>query len=175
MEMGLLNNWLEDYRSAVVATFGDNLKRIRQDRKMKSTELARALRVPPSTVSQWELESGLPGTRTLFKVAKVLRCSVEDLLAGIDSDYDEMRGDLIRHAGDQKSNPHNEGGADVPASGGVAGSVVDRVERLETELAATRDVANRLARLLEQSGVSEKDRPVEKHQAGVRRGRRKTG
>jgi transcriptional regulator with XRE-family HTH domain len=82
------------YLFADVATFGSNLKRLREERTDFKTKksLAAALGVASSVVSRWENDvTGLPETPTLLKLSKLLNCSVEELLIGIDPDYDALR------------------------------------------------------------------------------------
>jgi transcriptional regulator with XRE-family HTH domain len=72
-----------------MSSFGRNLKRLREARGLKATKLAQGLRVAPSVVSGWEHNRrGLPEASTLFRVAKAVGCSIDDLLADIDADYD---------------------------------------------------------------------------------------
>ena len=59
---------------------------------MSVTELSRAAGVAQSVVSGWRTDRrGLPETPTLFKLAKALRCTIEDLLQNIDEEYDSLR------------------------------------------------------------------------------------
>jgi hypothetical protein len=47
-------------------------------------------------VSGWEHDRrGLPEAQTLFRIAKGLRCSIEELLEGIDRDYDAQSAHLF--------------------------------------------------------------------------------
>ncbi len=55
-------------------------------------ELADRLGVPQPQVSDWENDRhAVLETGTLLRLAKVLRCSVDQLLAGVDPDYDRVR------------------------------------------------------------------------------------
>jgi transcriptional regulator with XRE-family HTH domain len=79
-----------------VPSFGENLKRLRKARSLKSKDLAARAKVARSVWSGWENDRrGLPETPTLLKVAKALRCSIDELLTGVDPDYDAVVG----HAG----------------------------------------------------------------------------
>jgi len=78
-----------------VPSFGENVRALRQKRGLKAKDLADAVDVSPSVVSAWENDrSGLPETPTLFRLAKALRVSIDELLSGLDAEYD-----LIRHTG----------------------------------------------------------------------------
>lgn len=79
------------YTAAVVATFGENVKKLREAAGLKGIDLAERLSVSPPVVSAWENNrTGLPETPTLLKLAKALDCTVDDLLAGIDEEYDAI-------------------------------------------------------------------------------------
>jgi transcriptional regulator with XRE-family HTH domain len=72
-----------------VPSFGENLKRIRQRSRLKSKDVAERVDVAKSVVSGWENNRrGLPETPTLFKLAKALNCSIEELLQGVDAEYE---------------------------------------------------------------------------------------
>jgi transcriptional regulator with XRE-family HTH domain len=74
---------------AAVPSFGENLKRIRKRSKLKSKDIAERVDVARSVVSGWENDRrGLPETPTLFKLAKALECSIEELLHGVDAEYE---------------------------------------------------------------------------------------
>lgn len=77
---------------STVATFGENVRRLREAASLKGIELAARVGVTPPVISAWEKNrSGLPETPTLLKLAKALAVSVDDLLAGIDPEYDTVR------------------------------------------------------------------------------------
>ena len=74
-------------------SFGRNIRRLRSAAGVRTQrELADRLGVPQPQVSDWEndrytvLETG-----TLLRLAKALRCSVDQLLTGVDPDYDRVR------------------------------------------------------------------------------------
>lgn len=81
------------------AEFGKNVRRYRGDTPAK--DLAKAVRVGQPTLSQWENGKvvGLPKTQTLLKLAKALRVTVDDLLAGVDDEYDSIKREAVAHAG----------------------------------------------------------------------------
>lgn len=80
------------YVLASVATFGRNLQRLRDLAGFKTSKsLADALGVTPPVVSKLENDQqGLPEGPTLLRLAKVLRCSVDELLDGVDAEYQTM-------------------------------------------------------------------------------------
>lgn len=57
-----------------------NIKNIRKKAGLTQTELAEALNVGQSAVAAWETGQALPQADKLVKIAKVLHCTVDDLL-----------------------------------------------------------------------------------------------
>ncbi len=56
--------------------------------------IAQALNVEQAAVSKWETGRALPGAETLLRLAVLLECSVDALVGGIDTKYDELRRQL---------------------------------------------------------------------------------
>ncbi len=79
--------------SALPRSLGRNIKRLRQEAGVRTqTALAELLGVAKSQVNDWENDRyPILGTLTLINIAKGLRCSVDDLLAGVDPHYDWTR------------------------------------------------------------------------------------
>lgn len=75
-----------------VATFGENLKRLMKARKVKGTTLASQIGVKQSVLSGWRNDrKGLPETPTLLKLANALGCSFDELLRGVDVEYERRQ------------------------------------------------------------------------------------
>lgn len=55
--------------------------KFREDIGMGQSELANRLKVDRTTVVKWETGNALPRTSMLPKLAKVLRCSIDDLFS----------------------------------------------------------------------------------------------
>ena len=74
-------------------SLGQNVKRLRVAAGIPTQRaLADRLHVPQPQVSDWENDRyAILETLTLIKLAKVLRCSIDDLLEGVDPDYDVVR------------------------------------------------------------------------------------
>ncbi len=74
-------------------SLGQNIKRLRIAAGLSTQRaLADRLHVPQPQVSDWENDRyGTLETQTLMKLAKVLRCSIDELLDGVDPDYDQVR------------------------------------------------------------------------------------
>ncbi len=63
-------------------SFGDRLKKYRQDRRLTQQELADKVGVSNKTVSRWESEGGYPDVPVLVPLARALGVTVDDLLDG---------------------------------------------------------------------------------------------
>lgn len=75
-----------------MGTVGDNIKRLREEAKMTQSALAEKLAVRQPQLSDWEQNRfGIPKIQNLFKIAKVLNASLDDLLLGVDPEYDTAR------------------------------------------------------------------------------------
>ena len=57
-----------------------NIKNMRNNRGITQKMLADELRVAQSTVAMWETGENAPRTKMLLKLAKVLGCTVDELL-----------------------------------------------------------------------------------------------
>lgn len=74
-----------------MATVGENLRRLRLASPKVKTQraLAEAMDVLQSQLSDWERERyGMPDLVTIMKMAKALEVTVEDLVVGVDPEYD---------------------------------------------------------------------------------------
>ncbi len=57
-----------------------NIRNIRKDRGLTQTKLAERIGVLPNAISQWETGRRKPRTSKLKRIAKVLECTIDDLL-----------------------------------------------------------------------------------------------
>jgi transcriptional regulator with XRE-family HTH domain len=89
----------------VKKTFGENLRRLRKAAGLSARELARRVGVTPPVMSKWETQKGLPEGPTLLKLAKALGVAIDELLAGVDPDYDLVREERAQYL------PSSEAGA----------------------------------------------------------------
>ena len=107
-------------------SFGSNIKRLRSAAGVRTQrELADRLGVPQPQVSDWENDRHtILETGTLLRLAKALRCSVDQLLTGVDPDYDRVREATMAIPGGVSTRIDLVGGtaADIPvvAEGDVA-------------------------------------------------------
>ena len=74
-------------------SLGQNIRRLRRESGLHTQKaLADLLGVPQPQVSDWENDRyAVLETLTLVKIAKGLRCSVDELLVGVDPVYDQIR------------------------------------------------------------------------------------
>lgn len=164
----------EAHSYAHPVSFGKNVRRLRLERDMLAKALAQQLGVKQSTLSGWENDrGGLPEGPTLIKFAKVLGCHVEELLVGVDAEYDEIvirLRDLSSHGGKTESVLHR-GGPVVAAS--------SRIQQLEQQLRerdrliSQAEAAARKTLLV--FTTTEENRRAGAHQSRSRGARRKTG
>jgi transcriptional regulator with XRE-family HTH domain len=114
--LGAKNIFAPGYPVGLLPTFGENLKRLRTRAGLKNKELAAKVAVKPPTVSAWERDrGGLPETPTLFKLAKALGCPIEELLQGVDAEYEaaaeKRRQELLDRFGKRLAVDFDEPGA----------------------------------------------------------------
>ena len=57
-----------------------NIKNIREQAGLTQAEVAKALNVGQSAVAAWEADKALPRADKLINIAKLLNCSIEELL-----------------------------------------------------------------------------------------------
>lgn len=70
----------------VSATFGPRLRRLREQKDLSQFELAQLVDVEPGLISRYERGVGMPGSRTLVALARVLDVTVGRLLLGEEDD-----------------------------------------------------------------------------------------
>src|SRR5688500_12686431 len=78
---------------SAVATFGENVRRLRTAAGLEhGRQLAERIGVAPSVVSRWETDAtGLPEAPTLLRLAKAVNCTIDELLQGIDEEYEAIK------------------------------------------------------------------------------------
>lgn len=90
-----------------VATFGDNLKRKRRALQLNQTQLAALCNIAQAQISKYEIDKRLPSADSLIALAKGLDCSVDDLLGGMDPEYDQARQNRAQTHPDQRPASHS--------------------------------------------------------------------
>lgn len=167
----------------VPPTIGGNIRRLREAAGFQTQgAFAKALDVPQPRLSDWENDRyGIPEVANLIKIAKILKVSLDQLIAGVDGDYDNIvarRSDLIRQPGmnDGASENHSPGGvSDVPATARVLAEVGQRYDAFVREVSDVASqfeaAAHRLAALTAEQPALIKDGPARKTPARKRRHR----
>lgn len=85
-------------------SFGNNLKKIRQNNKMTQEELAKKVNTSRSNIANYENDKNMPSIEILNKLSEILNCSTDYLLGKSD----------IRNPEEIKNIPHaNSGGLDT--------------------------------------------------------------
>lgn len=94
----LERNILNSYSDQV--WFGDNVRRFRLLRGLSQEELQDIVGIKQGSLSSLEHNRGRrhPTSATTFKFAKALRCTAEDLLQGMDPEYDALRLSIMADA-----------------------------------------------------------------------------
>ena len=69
-------------------SIGENIKKWREYRNLKQTELAEMLGVSDKTVSSWEINRTEPKMGMVEKISSALRCKKTDIIGSDDSTTD---------------------------------------------------------------------------------------
>jgi transcriptional regulator with XRE-family HTH domain len=123
---------------------GENLRRLREAAGFATgADFARSLGVTVQQLNDWENRREFVDTKTLIRLAKGARCLVEDIVAGVDVNFDAMARDLIRQRGVSSSA--------LPVKAGDHGTEADEVsvlkernKQLEQQLAVARDTLRKV-------------------------------
>lgn len=83
-------------------TVGENIARLREQRGLSQVGLADLLKVRQPSVAKWEKGKN-PSAKTLVKIAKALRCSVDDFFEDVDVEYENQR--RQRRPADEQQRP----------------------------------------------------------------------
>jgi transcriptional regulator with XRE-family HTH domain len=77
---------------ATVPSVGDNIRTRRQQLGLSGGEAAARIGVPPSQLTNWERSRRLDlKLSSLFRVAKALETTVEQLCSGVDEEYETWK------------------------------------------------------------------------------------
>lgn len=79
------------YPSAV-PSFAENMKREREARELSQERLAQLLHVRQGQISSWEKARRQPNAESIKRIAEALGCDPKDLLAGVVTELDALRG-----------------------------------------------------------------------------------
>lgn len=75
--------------------FGDNLKKIRKDKKMSQEQLADRVNVSRQSVSKWENGEAYPEMNNILELCKIFNCKINDLVHTDMSDISLLDEDII--------------------------------------------------------------------------------
>ncbi|WP_367941534.1 helix-turn-helix transcriptional regulator [Enterocloster citroniae] len=75
-------------------SIGDNIKKWRELRNLKQSELAEVLGVSDKTVSSWEINRTEPKMGMVEKICKALNCKKTDII-GADSEMTSVQPDIV--------------------------------------------------------------------------------
>ena len=78
--------------------FQENFKRLRKRSKLTQNEIAIGLNIAPQSVSKWERGKSLPTIDLLHKLAKKLKCDMNEFFLQIPDDVHEAEIDKLLHA-----------------------------------------------------------------------------
>lgn len=121
--------------------FGENVRKFREQQGWSQEQLAERLKAKQPDVSGWE-NGGVPSLSKVVKLALVLGCSVDDLVAGVDRDYD-----VLHFSG---HGTHTAGAISPDGTTETAARLLDlerRVKDYEVTLREVEDIASRLAKI----------------------------
>lgn len=78
-------------------SFGQHLRRLREEAGLSAAELARRAGVPVSTLRGWQADKGMPSLSALLRLAQALGVPVERFAEGVeDPEEDETESDEVR-------------------------------------------------------------------------------
>lgn len=128
---------VRDWLSSQFVNAGNAFRLFRDRSGLNQGEVAERLGVAQSAVSKWERGRALPETKTLIDLAVLYGCRLDDLLAGVNVQYDHLRRDLLRQSGmdDGTSNVSSSGGpVDVPATARVLAEVTKAYSKFVSQV-----------------------------------------
>jgi transcriptional regulator with XRE-family HTH domain len=122
----------------VPTTIGENLRALRKAARLTQEQLAERAGVHQSKISGWETGTS-PEVESLLRLAVGLAVSVDVLLAGVDSDYEDLRRKTVAAMRDSESGAQRAHGAHVGKTDESKGERgLPRGRRAEKDETATR-------------------------------------
>lgn len=80
--------------------FGDNLKKLRKNKKLSQEDLAEKVRVSRQSVSKWETGEAYPEMNNILELCKIFHCHINDLvndsILDIDSLDEEIKINVVK-------------------------------------------------------------------------------
>ena len=75
--------------------FGDNLKKIRKNKKMSQEELAEKVNVSRQSVSKWETGDAYPEMNNILELCKIFNCKLNDLVYSDMTDISSLDEEIV--------------------------------------------------------------------------------
>ena len=75
--------------------FGDNLKKIRKEKKLSQEQLAEKVNVSRQSVSKWENGEAYPEMNNILELCKIFNCNINDLIHTDMSDISSLDEEII--------------------------------------------------------------------------------
>ena len=75
--------------------FGDNLKKIRKEKKLSQEQLAEKVKVSRQSVSKWENGEAYPEMNNILELCKIFNCNINDLIHTDMSDISSLDEEII--------------------------------------------------------------------------------
>lgn len=109
--------------------FGDNLKKIRKDKKMSQEELAEKVNVSRQSVSKWENGESYPEMNNILELCKIFNCKLNDLVHTDMSDLSSLDEEIVMNVVKFNEEKQNQvkGLSNVISLIGRIGSIVLKV------------------------------------------------
>lgn len=119
--------------------------------KLTQTALAAKMGVAQSAVSKWETGETTPDARQLIRFAAIVRRTLDDLVVGVDRDYDRWRRDLVRQSGTENESSYGINPRGGPDDGSPAARVLKEVtDHYHTLVVRVTEVADQLREIARQ-------------------------
>lgn len=132
-------------------TFAENFRAMQERSGLTGRAISQASGIGESEISEYRTGSGgIPELGRLLRLALAMQCTLDELVEGLDENYDLARRDLIRLASAVDSGFPQDvvgGPTDVPASARVLPLLHDLIAAIveqETQTGKMRDLANKL-------------------------------
>ena len=109
--------------------FGENLKKIRKDKKMSQEQLAERVNVSRQSVSKWENGEAYPEMNNILQLCKIFGCKINDLVHADMCDISSLGEEIIMKVVkfNEKKQKHVKSLSNVVSLIGKIGSIVLKV------------------------------------------------
>lgn len=80
-------------RGGYIMTFGEKLKKLRNDNQLTQDELAERIYVTRTAVSKWETDKGYPSIDSLKQLSGLFHISIDELISDTDTQNKRLLGE----------------------------------------------------------------------------------